>query len=434
MEGTRVSLGRALHDSVDTGGRRTALLGALLPLCLAVSIFSGCGDGASTGPGEQSKAWTFMFYDQADAPLGSYDPMEDFCKRVSSGPSVDFVVLRDTNGDSARIWYVDSAHEPVLREELGEVNMGDGQTLFDFIDYSKANFPARRYVLGFYGHGGGWRGACFDRTSQYDALTMDEIAAALVDAGGVDLVVFTSNCFMGAVESAYELRGCADVYVGSENFCGYAFWDAPMGDICREMHRSPGMSNEDLAQVIVDAVWERRDMWSEEDWYNNLTVSAVRPDSLVPLVEALDAVALDYLSSPARLHARVSWVYFKICSFGDEVVDIYHLAHCLLMNEDQDSTRARLETVRSRLLDCVICECHDPVWNAYGLSVYFPYMSEYGCQPEYGAAETALDFAQDTHWDELLEVYPYPLPDGGRPGSDALPHCVAVRGKGARHE
>ncbi|MGD9402209.1 MAG: clostripain-related cysteine peptidase [bacterium] len=381
-------------------------------LYLAASIFSGCGDGASTGPGDQEKAWTFMFYDQADAPLGSYDPMEDFCRRVASGSSVDFVVLRDTNGDSARIWHVTDAHIPALCKELGEVNMGDGHTLFDFIDYSKTHYPARRYVLAFYGHGGGWRGACFDRSSQYDALTMDEISWAVGNAGGVDLTVFTSNCFMGAVESAYELRNCTDIYVGSENYCGYAFWDAPMEDICNAMHADPDMSSEELARFIVDAVWARRDIWVEEDWYQNLTVSAVWADSLASLVQALDEVAGDYLSCPARLHARISWVYSAICMFGEEVVDVYHLAHCLLKVEDCDSTRTRLETVKERLLDCVLAERHDPVWSAYGLTVLLPYKSEYGYYcPEYGAPETALDFAEDTRWDELLAAYPYDFPD-----------------------
>ncbi len=432
MEGTVTPTGIEARRSVPAPGRRAGPRRVLpLVLCLAVCMAAACGDDSSTGPGAQVKAWTFMFYDQADAPLGSYDPMDDFCARVASGDNVDFVVLRDTNGDSARIWHVTSGHEPLLCEEVGEVNMGDGRTLFDFIDYCKTNFPARRYVLAFYGHGGGWRGACFDRTSQYDPLTMDEIAAAAGDAGGVDLVVFTSNCFMAAVESAYELRNCAEVYVGSENFCGYAFWDAPMGDISMAMHRSPGMTNEELAQVIVEAVWEHRDMWSEEDWYHNLTVSAIWPDSLGPLVEALDALAVDYLSSPSRLHARVSWVYFKICMFGQEVVDIYHLAHCLLISEDRDSTRTRLETVKQRLLEVVICECHDPVWSAHGVSVYFPYMSEYGCDPEYGAAGTALDFAEHTRWDELLNEYPYPFPDERPHGSAAPPAGPGALGKRA---
>jgi hypothetical protein len=254
---------------------------------------------------------------------------------------------------------------------------------------------------------------------------MDEISWAVGSTGGVDLVVFTSNCFMGAVESAYELRNCTDIYVGSENFCGYAFWDAPMGDICAAMHADPGMSNEELARFIVDAVWARRDMWIEEDWYQNLTVSAVWADSLDPLVEALDEVALDYLSCPARLHARISWVYYAVCMFGEEVVDIYHLAHCLLKTEDHDSTRARLETVKERLLDCVICERHDPVWSAYGLTVFFPYMSEQGYySPEYSAAETGLDFAADTHWDELLAVYPYTFPEE---------HLLSQAPNGARH-
>jgi hypothetical protein len=53
---------------------------------------------------------------------------------------------------------------------------------------------------------------------------MHDMQEALSKNGGVDFVLFTAPCLMGAIESVYELRNCAKVYIGSENLSGYCWW------------------------------------------------------------------------------------------------------------------------------------------------------------------------------------------------------------------
>jgi hypothetical protein len=40
--------------------------------------------------------------------------------------------------------------------DWGERNMGDKQTLTDFVSWSKTNYPADHYALYFWGHGRSW--------------------------------------------------------------------------------------------------------------------------------------------------------------------------------------------------------------------------------------------------------------------------------------
>ena len=47
----------------------------------------------------------------------------------------------------------DAAHAVA---DWGERNMGDPDTLADFVEWTKANYPATRYALYFWGHGWGW--------------------------------------------------------------------------------------------------------------------------------------------------------------------------------------------------------------------------------------------------------------------------------------
>jgi hypothetical protein len=48
---------------------------------------------------------------------------------------------------------------------LEEQNMGDPQTLVDFVNWATDKYPAEHYFLMLFSHGGGWIGMCQDETS-----------------------------------------------------------------------------------------------------------------------------------------------------------------------------------------------------------------------------------------------------------------------------
>ena len=147
---------------------------------------------------------------------------------------------------------------------MKEVNMGDYQTLRDFLDYAKSKCAAERYILSFYDHGSGWEGACIDITSGDDLLLMDEIQRALTDAGGVDMVCFSAPCLMGALESVYELRNCTEVYIGSEETSGYIWWWYTMGDICETLKQNPDITNLEFADIIIQSIYRNSFNWKSK--------------------------------------------------------------------------------------------------------------------------------------------------------------------------
>ena len=93
----------------------------------------------------ENMKWTWMFYDDADF-LG-YDPLDDFAYEAFSSENINVIVLQDPYDGPANIWYIDEDHNKNLLMDVGEVDMGDGKTLRDFINYSKNNFPSDRYLL-----------------------------------------------------------------------------------------------------------------------------------------------------------------------------------------------------------------------------------------------------------------------------------------------
>jgi hypothetical protein len=79
---------------------------------------------------------------------------------------------------------------------------------------------------------------------------MDEFQKALEETGGVDIICFTP-CLMGAVESAYELRNCTNVYIGNEAGGSYCFWRFMTGDLCTLLNENSNISNVNLGKSII---------------------------------------------------------------------------------------------------------------------------------------------------------------------------------------
>ena len=72
----------------------------------------------------------------------------------------------------------------LLQGDLGKRSMVDPATLADFIRYCKANYPADRYELVLWDHGGGSiTGYGYDQLFPNDSMTVSEIGTALKNGG-----------------------------------------------------------------------------------------------------------------------------------------------------------------------------------------------------------------------------------------------------------
>jgi hypothetical protein len=350
---------------------------------------------------EKGQAWTFLFYDDADVYSG-ISRLDDFAEHVWSGENVNYLVLQDVSYGPAKLWYIDEKGDKVLLEEMGEVNMASPETLYDFLNYAKIHFPAERYIMSIYDGGLAWFGACWDLSADYDNLSMDDMQKALSKAGGVDLVLFTGTPFMGCLESTYELRNCADVYIGSEGWSTYGCWKESMQLVCEMLHSQPNISNHYLAGKIIEFIWNNNSGIYSSDF----TMSAIRMDKIVPLKEAIQAVASEYYSDTDKFGSHMNFIVGNCTIFSDRFADVYDVAEKLLLVEEDEETRTKLENVKLRLRDAVITQCHGSEWpNAHGLTIYLPNLFEVDFHWGYPLEEIGLDFTLETYWDDLLYDY-----------------------------
>jgi len=353
------------------------------------------------------KEWTFMLYDDADFE-NAWDPLSNFTSEVYGGNNVNIVVLQDVESGPTKLWQIDENHTMILLDDLGEVNMGDYVTIRDFIEYCKLYFPAERYIMDLYNHGAGWKGACKDDTSEGDLLTMDEMQRALAETGGIDIIMFNAPCLMGSIESAYELRNLVDVYIGSEELCGYKLGLAEL--ICELLHTQYSLDTSKIGENIIEYVENL-----EGTWANKRTMIAVQTNKLDNLKTSINKLSIDLILRWFRSYEKVNSARSNTFELGEypevkeryRLYDFYGFTELLL---DQDGIDSRIKQdiydVQTAFDDTVIKEFHGTSKpDVNGLSIYFPDSLMDGLYKQYRNRSYGLDFTKDTMWDEFLGFY-----------------------------
>ncbi len=243
--------------------------------------------------------WTFMVYLDADNNLeeAGIDDLNEM-EEVGSSDDVNIVVQMDridgydpTNGDwtDCRRFYIekdldtDRITSPEI-EQLGEINMGDPEVLIDFVKWSKENYPAKKYALVLWDHGGAFRGICFDDTvpglpeGEYDMINMTEMnhaAREIYRALGnqrVDLWGFDA-CLMAQMAVMYELKDFVTVGVGSGYNEPGDGW--PYDEILRPFVDKPEMDERELGKIIVhEYIYSYNNHQQDPDDYPMVTQAA----------------------------------------------------------------------------------------------------------------------------------------------------------------
>ncbi len=332
--------------------------------------------------------WTFMVYLDGDNNLEAA-AIDDFLEMssVGSDSNVNIVVQFDridgydsTYGDwvGCKRFYITPGMTPDADNDvpdLEEVNMGDPQTVVDFVQWSVDNYPADNYALIFWNHGGGWRNdeirkeepvykaVCWDDTNEGDRLYMDEVQTALSTingfAGPMHLIGFDA-CLMGMVEVAYEIRSCGSVMVGSEEIEPGGGW--PYDLILNFLTSNPGCNAVRLGRVIVNKYYQ--------SYGNDETQSAIRLGRMNRLAGKISAFARTM---------RNSW------------------------NNDQNAVKVKAQEVIDQLDKVIIHEQHGSSRpDSHGLAIYFP-ATQGEFDPDYNG--TVIDFPADRAWEEFLADY-----------------------------
>ena len=274
-------------------------------------------------------------------------------------------------------------------------DMAASRTLQDFLVYSTQNYPAEKYGLVLWSHGGGpLVGYGLDEKT-HNTMSIREIKKALENTGfgpdsKLELLGFDA-CLMSSLEVSLLMSSCVEFVVASQdNEPGWG-WDYSWLDTVNDTN-----SGKKLGMSIVNKFMAASEKYDTEDSYS-LTLSCVDLSYADEVEESLNALFLRV--NQDLKNGNFNFIYRireKAMSFGSssdpsssfDLVDLVHLTQ-LLSDTYEDETAQLLAD-----LDKLIYYEKGNVENANGISIYHPFENRYATKL-FVAIFTNYEFAQD---------------------------------------
>jgi len=420
------------------------------------------------------QTWTIMLYQDADDKILEKDIFVDLneAERVGSSDRVQIVAQIDRyagafqgdgNWTGTRRYYITQDNDlntlhSQIAQELGEVNMADGQTLVDFVQWSVANFPADKYVLIMSDHGMGWPGGWSDPSSsgndvssapmvsrlgnQMYLMELDEALRKSLQVTGIDQfeIIGMDACLMGQLEVMSALQPYARYAVASEETepsLGWAYASF-LGDLVTD----PDMGGDELTQRIVASYIEGdqriADPAARADFMQggsplgslfgyapaspdqliaqmeqNSTISSIDLEKLPNLMQSMNNFAYALQDEDQRLVAEARQYAQSYTSiFGQQVppsyIDLGHFAALIANNTSNGNVKQAASELFNSLQNSIVAERHGSgKKGSTGLAIYFPnsalFSSALTGPQSYNVI--AGRFASESLWDDFLAFH-----------------------------
>lgn len=447
----------------------TAASGAIVPKPAATKPV------ASPAAATDGQTWTVMLYQDADDKILEQDIYIDLneAERVGSNDTVQIVAQVDRyragyqgDGDwtSAKRFYItrdDDLQRVRSRvvQDLGEINMADGQTLVDFVAWAAQNYPADRYVLILSDHGMGWPGGWSDpeprgrvdrniplTSALGDQLYLNEFDQALQDIRdqvGIDRfeLIGLDACLMGHLEVLSALAPHtrhAVISQETEPALGWAYTS-----FLGALQENPAMDGAELGRLIVDSYIQEDQRIVDEQaraefvgrgspmgslfgpvsvmsadqvarqLERNITLTAVDLSALPELMASTNDLAMQLQQVRQNDVAQARTYAQSFTSiFGKDVpasyIDLGNFAQAVAQASRNRNVTQAADQVLTSLGQLVVAEKHGPNKpGASGVSIYFPNSQLYR-NPMAGAQSytaIARRFAQESLWDDFLAFH-----------------------------
>ncbi len=419
--------------------------------------------------------WLIMLYQDADDKILEQDIMMDLneVEKVGSTDQVQIVSQTDRydggysgdgNWSTARRYLIEKdddllrLNSPVL-EDLGEVNMADGNTLVDFVGWAVDQYPADKYVLILSDHGMGWPGGWSDASVRSKdpanvpitsaigdnifLMELDKALNGIVKQTGIGKfeMIGLDACLMSELEVLTTLEPYAHYAVASQETepgIGWAYTS-----FLENLVSNPGIDGSELGRLIVDSYVSedqrllddraRADFLGQsspmsslfgggvvmsaaqirEQLERDITLTAVDLSQIPDLNQQVNQLAYELQGEQQNFVARArSYAQSYTSVWGSDVppsyIDLGNFAQ-LLINENSNQTVINAaDRVIQAINNSVIVEKHGrrkP--GSTGISIYFPNSALYGNRIAGAASYTkvANRFSQTSVWDDFLAFH-----------------------------
>lgn len=260
---------------------------------------------------------------------------------------------------------------------VGSVNMGDPGTLASFINFTTRNFPADKFGLIMWDHGGGSiAGFGDDEKFNHSYLTLLDMNYAFEKSAiAKDKLEFLGfdSCLMSTIEMAVVASDYAKYLVASEEIEPYDGWDYSFLSVLND---DPKMDGAALGKEIVNCFMD----YYENDPDQILALSVIDLSKVDRVMGALGALMkqcsgsllADREASFTTLATRRNRTKtFGVGSPRDNECDMVDIGD--MANKLSNLFPNETSNILSELNNCVVYNRHNSDVNLKGLSVYYIY-------------------------------------------------------------
>jgi hypothetical protein len=409
-------------------------------------------------PDPQSQTWLVLFYFDADDPILEEDMYFDLneIEKVGSTDRVQLVAQIDRykgafegdgNWTTARRYYLtqdddlNAIHSQMI-SDLGEVDMGNSNTLVDFATWAIKKYPADRVVLIMSDHGSGWPGGWSDdspKSSNGNWIHLNELQNAL---GQIIKKTGIRQFEMVGMDAC--LMSMLDVYNGLAPYTHYAIasqeTEPSLGwaydSFLSKLVDHPQMSGADLSKAIVDGYINedlritddasRQQMLSKfgitdqvsagdlaQEMGTTVTITAADLTALPQLNSAVDYFVSTLKNvdqakvAEARSYAQAFYNVFDE-NYPSPYIDLSNFADFVVSSTGDQTVSESTQQLKAAISKMVIAEKHgDQRAGATGVSVYFP-VSDLYWNESIGVSyytEASKSLVSNTLWDDFLAFH-----------------------------
>ena len=215
-----------------------------------------------------AKSVTVMLYmNGSDLESDDGSASDDLAEILRAGAGKNVNIIVETIGTSrwhnygispstAQRWRVNGSKLELVKDRLGRISVAEAEPLADFISWTAKEYPADRYILLLWNHGGGavygYGSDDWVKNSE-DALTMDEMQQALNANPDIRFdIIGMDACLMGSLEVCVALAPYCNYTILSEDFESGIGWYYT--DWIRALEANPALPTPVLGKTIVDTM------------------------------------------------------------------------------------------------------------------------------------------------------------------------------------
>lgn len=390
----------------------------LAAMCLFTVLLFCCVSGLAEAvappappdaPEHEGKAqWTVMMYLsgtdlETEGAMATYNLME----LAQTTPNDQVNVVFQTGG--TKQWHADEMigldidetklqryqfdqEGYTLVDEQPLTNMASAQTLTEFIQWGAKTYPAEKYLLVMWDHGGGsLYGLIQDELHNNAIMPLDQLEIALKNAGVPLEAVLLDTCLMATLETAQAVQPSAKYLIAAQETVpgygsAYATW-------MQFLYDTPGCDGARIGRVVCNSIQQKYAEMGMLSASRQLTFSVIDLSKIDAVSKAFDQMFVEagkLLSDPEDFYA-----------FAYQAQHAQHFNYNTMVDLGDLATRTR-NTVLSNEVAGAVIEAVDAavVYNlkgdqrsyATGLSFYY----------EPAAPYTALD-----HYARVCKNAPY---------------------------